>query len=57
MPWALLRRINSLKDSLCHPHESYSMYQALFRSLESVATFEYIVHVKTGRFLCFKQTP
>lgn len=56
MPGALLQRIDSFKDSLCHPHKSHAMYQALFRSLENVATFEYIVHVKMRRFLCFQQT-
>lgn len=54
MPWALL---DSLKDSLCHPHKSHSMYQAVFGSLESVATFEYMVHEKRGCFLYFQQTP
>lgn len=57
MPWALLQRIDSLEDSLCHPHKSHSMYQAVFGSLESVATFEYMVHEKRGCFLYFQQTP
>lgn len=57
MPWAVLQRVDSLKDSLCHPHKSHSMYQSLFMFLESVAISEYIVHVKRGHFLCFQQTP
>lgn len=48
MPWALLQRNDSLKDSLCHPHKSHSLYQAVFSSLESVAIFECIVQVKRG---------
>lgn len=54
MSWALLQGIDSLKDGLRHHHKSHSLYQSLFRSLESVATFEYIVQVKRGHFSLFQ---
>lgn len=54
MPWALLQRIDSPKDSLCHLREFHSIDQVLFRSLESVTAFECGVYVKKGCFFLFQ---